>query len=314
MDFNNMIENINYHISSFKCIKSYTSELDNIFSKPFSAENTQDDIEKSREFILKLINEDIAPFAQKAVIKKWSEKAFEYFHDLKDDIYSNDETYSNNEIYPVFFFISLFGSDELIGYKSSIMCEYIRYIAEYVFAHQKSICKRCLNNQKIPKSKVYDKFRLELNYLKRQKNKSLSIAFLYVIGLIITLLIGIHTGKLISTKDNNTPPPKSTVSDVSKSSQSSVHSTKNESSLKGQTSAKEDVTSKNSEDPNEQADTSKNESDISEDTDTSGNEDDTSKETDASENENDTGEETDVPEDENSSDEEQNTSEYYYQN
>ena len=203
---------------SLKYIKKFKDELNKIFSGKCTVENTQRDIQNSRKFILNLINADIAPFAQKSVIKKWAEKSFEYFHDFDD------------ELYPIYFFISLFASDELIGYKSNIMCEYIRYIAEYVYTHKKNIRKNCFEEKNLPASKVYDKFRFELGCIKNKKRKNFFIILICVESPIITMIIGIQAEKSLDMKYAE-PSQQSSFFDISQNSLPTDNQKNNNSSV-----------------------------------------------------------------------------------
>ena len=233
--------------------KSYADGLETILNGSFSDyDDIEEDIKASGAYLYGLIGEDIPPSQKKKIIWKWYKKACSYFKD------------TGEEIYPLMFFVCLFCEYDALKHCQDAMYEYMDYIAEYIFRHQKALKDQIVEPEKMKNMNAYYLNTVKGNYpnekidnqengfnklcrelqrrlflCRRKQQRNYLCIVVSVIMLLLTFTAGIMTG--LGINGNSSAVPSKTKPESSISQKSTPQPSKNESSIAKESSELSEV-------------------------------------------------------------------------
>ena len=178
--------NLRQYFETNKKYDIYDRKLADIMCHNNIDENIEIDIEQSRKFIKELIECDIPPRAKKAIIHKWTDKAFCHFSS------------SGIDAYPLIFFNIIFDDGRELKPYQDIKYAYMEYIADYVYRFKPDIKDQFLNDRisRVPGLEpIYDEFcRKLIDCRKKRKQKYIIISSYILISVMVFL-----SGTLLGT-------------------------------------------------------------------------------------------------------------------
>ena len=242
--------------------KSYADGLETILNGSFSDyDDIEEDIKASGAYLYGLIQEELPPPQKKKIIRDWYKKACLYFEN------------TGEEIYPLVFFVSLFCKYDKLKECQDPMYEYMDYIAEYIFRHQKTLKDQCIakpedlekrnivdlkgmnarylntvkgnypnekiDNQKNGFNKLCRELQRRLFLCRRKQQRNYLCIVVSVIMLLLTFTAGIMTG--LGINGNSSAVPSKTKPESSISQKSTPQPSKNESSIAKESSEPSEV-------------------------------------------------------------------------
>ena len=237
--------------------KSYAGGLETILNGSFSDyDDIEEDIKASGAYLYGLIQEELPPPQKKKIIRDWYKKACLYFEN------------TGEEIYPLMFFVCLFCEYDALKHCQDAMYEYMDYIAEYIFRHQKALKDQIVEPEKMKNMNAYYLNTVKGNYpnekidnqengfnklcrelqrrlflCRRKQQRNYLCIVVSVIMLLLTFTAGIMTG--LGINGNSSAVPSKTKPESSISQKSTPQPSKNESSIAKESSELSEVPASN---------------------------------------------------------------------